>query len=237
MVQLPQHPIKVVIADAHPIMRAGLATVIETEPLMRVVAAAAHGHDLIHHLDTRASHVLVIDLAALGDRPVALLRKLRRTYPQLGIVVFCPTADLDFTPEVLAAGADACVSKAESDDHLRLAICAARAGQRYLSPLAQSYVDQCVAPTQPTADDRLAPREREALAYVVRGLENLDIADRMGVALRTVENYMTAIHKKTGCTTLAQMRVWYHRMYGANGAESASWLDSAHPAVGRQRVG
>ena len=208
-------PIRVVIADAYPVVRTGLVTTIEAEPQMSVVARAAHRHDLIPMLRATPAHVLVIDPDGMGDAPVALVREITRAHPQVGIVIFSDT--LDFAPELLAVGAKAYVSKAEPDELLYLAIRAAKAGQRFLSPLAQDYIECCAVPID---KDRLTAKELRCLMYVADGLDNQEIANRMDVDLRTIQNYVSKIRKKTACTNRTQMASWYERMYGRTNPDS-----------------
>ncbi len=209
---LPQVPIRVVIADACSVMRTGLTATIESESQMQVIATAAHRHELIPLLHMMPIDVLVIDVAGIGDAPVALLREITQAHPRLGIVVF--SATIDFVPELLVVGVKAYVSHEEPDDQLHLAIRAAKAGQRFLSPVVEAYVERCGVPRD---KDRLSPKELRCLMYVAQGLDNQEIADRMGVDLRTVQNYVWKIRKKTSCTNRAQMTCWYKRMYGRAG--------------------
>jgi two-component system response regulator DesR len=217
MLKPTPRPIRVVIADGCSVMRTGLIQTIEAEPQLRVVASTAHHHDLCHCLRTVPADVLVLDPVRLGDAPVPLLRAISQAYPRLRIVVF--SAAIDFVSELLVAGAHAVVAQQEADDQLRLAIRAVQGGQRFLSPLVQDYVDRYALPT---TKNRLDPAELRCLMYIAQGLDNQDIAARMDVALRTIENRVSNIRAKTGCATRVQMAAWYTRLYGNVGAPMAS---------------
>ena len=192
--------------------------------------SVAHRDDLIRMLRATPAHVLVIDLDGMGDAPVALVREITHAHPQVGIVIFSDT--LDFTPELLAVGAKAYVSKAEPDELLYLAIRAVKAGQLFLSPLVQDYVDRYALPT---TKNRLDPVELRCLMYIAQGLDNQDIAVRMEVALRTIENRVSKIRAKTGCTTRVQMAAWYTRLYGNAGGPMASLRLPSRPRLDRKR--
>lgn len=194
-------------------MRTGLIQTIEAEPQMRVVASVAHRHELIHSLRASEADVLVIDPVGTGNAPVPLMRETSQAFPRLGIVVFSPI--VDFVPELLAAGVHGYVAQKEPDDQLHLAIRAAKARQRFLSPLVQDYVDWCALPTD---TDRLGPRELRCLAYMAQGLDNRAICLRMDVELRTVENYVSKIRAKTGCDSRVQMIDWHQMVYGDAGS-------------------
>ena len=208
--------IHVAVADACSVMRRGLIHTIEAEPQMRVVASAAHRHDLVQALQQTLPDVLVIDPVGTGDAPVPLVREILSLFPRLKIVIFSPF--IEFVPELLATGVQAYVAQKEPDDQLLLAIRAAKARQRFLSPLVQDYID-CHA--WPTHRARLGPRELLCLMYMAQGLDNQAICLRMDVELRTVENYVTKIRAKTGCESRAQMIAWYQLAYGDEVGSSA----------------
>ena len=224
MITLTPQPIFVVVADASSVMRTGLIQTIEAEPQMRVVGSVAHRHELIHSLRASESDVLVIDPAGIGNAPVPLMREISQAFPRLGIVVFSPI--VDFVPELLAAGVHGYVAQKEPDDQLHLAIRAAKARQRFLSPLVQDYVDWCALPTD---KDRLGPRELRCMMYMAQGLDNRAICLRMDVELRTVENYVSKIRAKTGCDSRVQMIDWYQMVYG----DAAS--SPVNPRLSRRR--
>ncbi len=207
--------IRVAIADACSVMRTGLIQTIEAEPVMRVVASAAHRHDLNSCLQAVKADVLVMDPVGMGDAPVPLVRDLTQAHPSLGVAVF--SSIVDFVPELLLAGVHAYVAHKEPEDQLRLAIRAAKARQRFLSPLVQDYVDcYILRPNRP----RLSPRELRCLAYIAQGLVNQAICLRMDVELRTIENYVSKIRAKTGCDTRMEMIAWYQLVYGGGRSPS-----------------
>lgn len=209
-------PIRVVIADVYPVMRVGLVTTIEADADMQVVATPTHRRDLIPQLRVARGDVLVINLVDMGDAPVSLLQEIKQQYPQLSIVVFA--AVVDFAPELLAAGVKAYISYEEPDQQLHLAIRAAKAGTRYLSPLVQEYMDRC---TGLSVRHRFAPRELEIIKCITQGVGSTkEIADRLGMELGTLQNYIWSIRRKTGWTSWPQMASWYTTMYGSEGSRS-----------------
>ncbi len=190
-------------------MQLGLITAIEAEMQMQVVATASNFHELRPLLCMRTVDVLVIDVVDMGVASVSLLKDFIQTHLQLGIVVF--SGSFDFVPELLAVGVRAYVSKKESDDQLRLAIRAVKAGQRFLSPLAQDYVDSC---TIHLDRHRLVPTEVRILKLLAQGMDTKPVADYLGISCKTVHNYVSKIRDKTGCTTRTQMVSWYQTLYG-----------------------
>jgi|GEM_PF-1074271 len=209
---LPNTPIRVFIADACPVIRTGLITTIEAEPSMQVIGTVTQHQDLLPQLHVTAVDVLVIHLIGLDDAPVAFLRKIKQAHPHVGVVVLAPAVDV--APELLAGGASACLSYTEPDEQLRLAIRAAKARQRYLSPLAQEYVDRCANLTIP---HRLVSRELQILKYMAQGMRVREIASHLDLCDDTIQNYITRIRNKTGWSSRTQMVSWYRTMYGSGG--------------------
>ena len=216
MVALADKPIRVCIAAAYPIMRNGLITTVEAEPQMDVVGDVTPD-DLLEGLRGASVDVLVINLLGIDDSPIAVIREVRQAYPGLAIVV---AGAIDFAPELLAAGVQAYISYAEPDEQFHLAIRAAKARQRFVSPLVQDYMDRC---TMLTAEHRFVPRELQIIKYMAQGLGTDEIAKCLDLNFMTVRNYVWKIRKKTGWTTWPQIVSWYNAMYGSEAGRSASF--------------
>src|SRR5690349_19404590 len=101
-------PIRVVIADAYPIVRTGLIISVESDPQMKVVGTATHYHNLFPQLRTLSVDVVVINLVGMSETPITTLRKLKKAHPTLGTVGFA--AVVDSAPELLVAGMHAYIA-------------------------------------------------------------------------------------------------------------------------------
>lgn len=220
MAAIAARPIRVCIAAAYSIMRNGLIMTIEAEPQMHVVGNV-DPDDLVAQLRGASVDVLVINLVGLDGGPVAVIRELRQVFPRLAIVVVADA--VDFAPELLAAGVQGYISHAEPDEQLHLGIRAAKARQRFVSPLVQEYLDRC---TMLTAKHRFVPRELQIIKYMAQGLGTDEIAKCLDLNFMTVRNYVWKIRKKTGWTTWPQMVSWYNTMYGSGSTPNAPRLHS-----------
>ncbi len=200
MLVLPQLSIRVVIADACPIMQTGLLTTIERAPHLQVEATVAHHIDLFAHLEAKSTDVVVVHMVDIGDVPLSFLRELKHTHPQLGIVIV--TANADHLVALLAAGVNACVVYEEPDERLHLAILAAAQGEAMVHlPVAMRLTmevnwsgpfDSCDC----LAETHLSQREREILRLVARGATNRAIADRLTITVPTVKRHLSNILRK-----------------------------------------
>jgi NarL family two-component system response regulator LiaR len=192
--------IRIIIADACPIIRTGLITTIELEPHMHVVATVAHHHELLSQLQTGAGDVAVMHLVETSDLPLALLHDVKSLHPQVGIVMVTPT--VDHAAALLGAGVNACVVYDEPPEHLHLAIWAAAQGAAMVHPdvairLMTTFNRWDVVPSQRcAADNPLSEREQEILRLVARGATNRCIADRLTITIPTVKRHLSNILHK-----------------------------------------
>lgn len=202
-------PIRVFIADDHPIVRDGLSTIVHSDPRLSVVGTATSFADLQAQLSTTPADIVVLDISGMQGTPIAFVAGLLRAYPQLAVIIFSSLVDL--APELLQAGARGYIAKEELSSQLLLAIQAVSVGERYVSPVTQEYLQRCgTSPTLP----RFAPQELSVLKLLAQGLGTEAIADQLGLGVRTVRNYLSQIRIKTGCDERTQLAAWYQRTYG-----------------------
>jgi DNA-binding NarL/FixJ family response regulator len=206
-------PIRVIIADDHPIVREGLQTSLGASPQIHIVGVATRFAEVVALLETVQAHVLVLDLGGMAGAPLTLVARVRREYPHVTIVVFSSSVDL--APELLQAGVRGYVVKEELSAQLLTAIHAARAGQRFLSSVVEEYVTQT---TNGRREHQLAPKELNVLKLLAQGLGTSAIAEQLAIDPRSVQNYITTLRRKIGCEERTQLVDWYKRMYGGEGA-------------------
>jgi DNA-binding NarL/FixJ family response regulator len=210
---MPFQPIRVIIADDHPIVREGLQFILGMNRQIHIAGVAANFADVRHLLGSTPTDVLVLDLSRMGGAPLTLVTRIQREYPRVAIIAFSSSVDL--APELLQTGVCGYVVKEESVVQLLTAIYAARAGQRFLSPVVEEYVTQT---TMRRLQHRLAPKELNVLKLLAQGLGTTAIAEQLGIHPRSVQNYITSLRRKIGCAERTQLADWYKRMYGGEGA-------------------
>lgn len=203
---MPPTPIRLLLADDHPIIHQGFAGVLFADPRIRLVGTVASFGDLLAHLAAHPVDVVALDLMGMGAGPLAMVRALRQHHPQLQLLVFSST--LALAPALVALGVLGYIAKEEVLDHLPAAIHAVAAGQAYHSPLVQAALERAAIQGQ-GAD--LAPQERAVLRLVAQGLTNPQIGDELAIDLRTAQNYVSTLYRKTGCETRAQLVAWYRQ--------------------------
>lgn len=199
--------IRVVVADDHPIVLDGLRTLLASSKEVEVVAIARSFSEVIEVAQRLIGDVVILDLGGMGGSPLAVVQRLHWEYPQLKILIF--SSSIDLAPELLAAGAVGYVAKEELPATLLEAIATVVTGQQFLSPLVQEYLEQS------TKQAALTPKELITLKLLAQGLSTVAIAKQMGIDPRSVQNYVTALRRKTGCFQRVQLVDWYRRTYGA----------------------
>jgi DNA-binding NarL/FixJ family response regulator len=202
--------LRVVIADDHPMIIQGIRAGFLYHSHIQVVGSTKTFLELFEFLAATVVDVVILDLVGMKSSPLITVERLRRLYPQLGIVVFSSTFEL--APELLEHGVHGYISKEDRTDQLPLAIEAASRGERILSPEVRTYLQQILALQ---SRERLANKELSVLKLLAQGMSTVEIADEMGIDPRSVQNYVTALRRKTGCSTRNALAEWYRRNISA----------------------
>jgi DNA-binding NarL/FixJ family response regulator len=189
--------IRVLTADDHPIVRAGIAATLAGEPDIEVVAEARDGVEAVALFETHRPDVVLMDLRMprLGGLPA--INAIREADPNARVVALTTyDGDADIY-RALSAGASAYLLKEAMADELVAAIRKAHSGKRVIPP----NVATRLAEFSPRAD--LTAREQEVLQHVARGLGNKEIAEAIGRSAETVKAHLENIFRKLGASDRA----------------------------------
>jgi two-component system response regulator NreC len=200
----PGSPITIVIADDHPVVRAGLRLLLEAEDGFEVLAEAGDVPTTEHRLNAYRPRVLILDLTMPGESSLAAIPRMRETSPDTQIVVLTMHNDPAFAREALRAGAAGYVLKEAADTELVQAVRLAAQGRTYLNPElgARLAAKSRAAVGHP---DDLTAREVEILRLIALGHTNGEIASILHLSVRTVEAHRSHIQQKTRLTTRAEL--------------------------------
>jgi DNA-binding NarL/FixJ family response regulator len=193
--------IRLLIADDHKMMREGLKALIAREPGMSIVGEADNGDETVNLSRKMTPHVAVIDVTMPDLNGIEATRKIIKDNPNVKVVGLSGHPDRHFVREMLKAGASAYILKQTAFDELIRAIHEVMAGRTYLSPevtqgLVDSYVRSSPRKGENPAFATLTDREREALQLLAEGRSSKEIADKMGVSVKTVETHRRNIMEK-----------------------------------------
>lgn len=195
--------LELLLVDDHPVVRRGLAALLGTVEGLRVVAQAADGEQAVREAVLTRPDVVVMDLRMPGLPAPQAIRQILTAVPETGVLVLTMEDDPDVVVRVLQAGARAVLLKGADVDEIVRAVRAVAAGQLLLDPaLAGLLVDRLASPTPPAAGlGQLSPRELDVLRLLGQGLGTPAIAERLGVAGKTVSNHTTTLLAKLGVAT------------------------------------
>jgi len=201
--------IRVVYADNQPVARDGMEKAFDQAFSIEVVKAVEDYNEVLHLLATTKVNVVVLDILGMRGSPLETINRIEREHPGVQVVMF--SSSVAMLPEMLRAGAKGYVVKDELTDCLVDAIRTVHAGGTFLSPLAQTYMDNFNTNVERC---NLTRRELAVLAQVYHGHKTMEIAEHLTIDPRSVRNYIYQIRKKTGCETWVDMSNFYRRLYG-----------------------
>jgi DNA-binding NarL/FixJ family response regulator len=203
-------PIRVVVADDHPVVREGLRSFLASRPGLDVVGDAVDADSLVAAAERLRPDVVLVDLLMPGGGIEAIHRLQSLPAPPRALVLTSFAGDDQVIP-ALRAGAAGYLLKDVDPADLEAAIRTVHAGGALLDPsVAARVVDEVRAP-QPSVDDRLArltPREREVLGALARGLSNREIGAELFVAEKTVKTHVSSVLAKLGVTDRTQAALY-----------------------------
>ncbi|WP_329001208.1 response regulator transcription factor [Kribbella sp. NBC_00709] len=192
--------IRVVLADDHPVVRAGLAALLTSLPGIDVVGVASTGREAVREVITSRPQVAVLDLQMPDLDGFAATRELARSAPDTAVLVLTMFEDDDSVFAAMRAGARGYLVKGAEQEEIARAIRAVAAGEAIFGPGVARRVLTFFSAPPPAADPfpELTTRERQILDLIAAGLSNPAIADRLTLASKTVANNVTTIFTKLG---------------------------------------
>jgi two-component system, NarL family, response regulator NreC len=188
--------IRVLIADDHAVLRAGLRMLLSAQPDIDIVGEAANGVEATRQASALRPDVALLDLSMPGPRSGAVIREVLRVSPETRVLILTMHDDAAYMRAAMAAGASGFLVKKAADSDLISAIRAVHAG-RTLVNITQSVV---AARTK-----ALSRREREVLRLLAQGHSNRQIADSIRLSVKTVETYRTRLSEKLGLKGRAEL--------------------------------
>jgi len=194
--------ISIILADDHPVVRRGMQALLESEQDFSIVGVASDGLEAVELTERLKPDVLVLDLMMPGLSGLEALRILRERSPRTRIVILSMYSSTAFVAQALQNGAVGYVLKECTEENLVRAVREAAVGRRFLSPpvteiAIDDYIEQSkTGPFDP--HETLTPRQREVLQLAAEGKTNAEIAARLNISQRTVENHRATLMQRLG---------------------------------------
>ena len=201
-------PLRVLIADDHPLFRKGMRTLLTATPDIEVVGEATTGQEVVELASALQPDVILMDLQMPDINGIEATRQILHTSPHIRILVVTLFEDDASVFTALRAGARGYVLKDAKEEEVIRAIRAVGSGEAIFSPTIATRLMDFFAAPRPAASKELFPtlteREREILQLIAHGSTNSDIARYLALSVKTVSNYVSNIFSKLQVTDRAQ---------------------------------
>ncbi|MBI2226827.1 MAG: response regulator transcription factor [Betaproteobacteria bacterium] len=193
------NPIRIVLADDHALVRAGIRTLCESLDGVTVVAEAADGIQVLEMIKAHHPDLVLMDITMKTLNGLEAAAQIKRDFPQVGVIILSMHAAEEYVQQALKAGAAGYLLKDAAVPELETAITAVMRGEVYLSPqisrlVVQSYMLHAGAVEGPLGV--LTPRQREILQLIAEGHSTKDIGFRLSLSVKTVEAHRTQIMER-----------------------------------------
>jgi DNA-binding NarL/FixJ family response regulator len=209
---------RILLVDDHPVVRKGLAAVINEQADLHVCAQVGTYDEALEALRSHRPDVALVDLRLEEGSGLNLIGEMLAITPDLAALVFSMHDDKQFAERAIRAGARGYVMKQEPTETLLEAIRQVRDGEIYLRPdLAPHVMERLIADggnMQLTELDRLSDREVEVLQFMAEGMNRREIAEEMGLSVKTIESYRENMKKKLELRDTVQLAQYAVRALG-----------------------
>ena len=201
--------IRILLADDHAVVRAGLKAVLGTTPDMIVVGEATNGREAVDLADRLKPDVVVMDLSMPELDGLAATKEIVASSAATRVLVLTMHAEEEYLVPVMQAGAAGYLVKTDADRELVNAVRAVAHGDRYVGPTAARVLAKKLTAKEPRQTeraqyDRLTPRERSVVRFVGLGYSAPEIAAQLSISPKTVDTYKQRIQEKLGFTHRSQ---------------------------------
>jgi DNA-binding NarL/FixJ family response regulator len=181
---------RILLADDHALVRAGIRSLLEKIPGVEVVGEASNGRDALDLVRTKLPDLVLMDIAMKELGGLEALPRITKTFPSVKVVILSAHANEEYVIRALRSGAAGYMLKDAASAELQLAIDSVTQDKIYLSPsisrtVIDSYLERVGGPFSPL--EQLTPRQREILQLIAEGKNTKEIADTLDVSVKTVE--------------------------------------------------
>jgi DNA-binding NarL/FixJ family response regulator len=191
--------IRILLADDHTLVRAGVRALLEELPDVKVVAEAADGHQALALAKAHRPHVVLMDVAMSGLNGLETTARLVKEFPDVRVIILSMHANEEYIWQALRAGASGYLLKSASTAELELALKAVGRGETYLDPaIARRVIAGYAsgAAQQKSPIEQLSPRQREILQLVAEGRTTKEIAFLLNLSVKTVETHRAQLMER-----------------------------------------
>jgi len=198
--------IRLLLADDHTIVRAGLKELLAETVDIAVVGEAGNGHEVLAQVRERDYDVAVLDMSMPGRNGIELIKQLRKEKPRLRILILSMHSEAQYAVRAIKAGASGYLTKDSAADQLVAAIRRIAGGGAWMSPeAAELLARDYERPADAAPHTLLSDREFQVLQLIVAGKSLTAIADELSLSVKTVSTHKTRILEKMGISSQVEL--------------------------------
>jgi DNA-binding NarL/FixJ family response regulator len=191
--------LRIVVADDHGLVRAGLRALLQRSPDFAVVGEAADGHEALRLFEELDPDIALMDISMPHLNGLEAAARVTKKYARTRVIILSMHADEEYVRRALASGAVAYLLKNASEGELELAIRAVARGDSWLSPgIARPVLAAYASGEEGSRGpyERLTPRQREVLQLIAEGNSTKDVASHLGLSVKTIETHRVQLMKR-----------------------------------------
>ena len=197
---------RVLIAEDHEMVRAGIAQFIAEQPDLEVTAEAGTGDEAIRHVREGHCDVVLLDISMPDKNGIDCLRVLKQTNPTMPVLVLTGYPEERYAINTLRAGAKGFISKTAAPEELLKAIRRVAVGRRYVSEAAAGLLtDELAHPDKKLAHETLSQREFQIFLKLAAGRTPTEIGEELHLSVKTVSTYRSRVLEKMNCRNNADL--------------------------------
>lgn len=205
---MKRHPYRIVLTDDHMIVQQGIKRMIQEKADLTVVGEASDGLELLSLLKILDTDLVLLDISMPRLRGIEAIRELKKSFPNVKVLVLTMYKDNDLLHQAISSGADGYILKENSDKELYFAIEKIRQGEIYICPGLAGLADDLAQTRRKIFKPPLEPltkRESEVLRLIAEGKSNKEIANLLFISIRTAQNHRFNIMNKLGIKKTAEL--------------------------------
>ena len=201
--------IRILIADDHPIVRAGFKQVLSETPDLVVADEAGNGQEVLEHLKKKKYDVVLLDISMPGKNGLEILKELKTDYPKLPGLILSIYPEEQYAIRALKAGAAGYLTKASAPHELISAIRKISVGGRYISAsLAEKLANYLDVDMTKSPHETLSDREHQVMRLIASGKTVSEIAKNLNLSVKTISTYRTHILEKMKMKNNAEITLY-----------------------------
>jgi DNA-binding NarL/FixJ family response regulator len=205
-------PITILLADDHDVVRRGMKMLLEDEENVKVIGEASDGLDAIEKVKMLMPNVVILDLTMPKMTGIEAAKVISEEHPSVKILIFSMHHNREYIVSSVENGANGYLLKDTSKEELMRAIKVVSEGRKYFPPeISEVIIDDLLAKTSGTQEEtrpifeKITPKEKQILGMIVQGYNSREMADKLFLSIRTVDNHRANMMKKVKAKNTADL--------------------------------